>query len=42
MDFDRESEMTILDEFIPVIENSFINQEVTKEELPTFEASKDT
>ena len=40
MGFDKESEMTILDEFIPVIENTFVNQTMSKEELPTFECSK--
>ena len=41
MGFDRESEMTILDEFIPVIENTFIDQPMSTEELPTFAESKD-
>ena len=40
MGFDKESEMTILDEFIPVIENTFVDQPMSKEELPTFECSK--
>ena len=41
MGFDKESEMTILDEFIPVIENTFIDQPMSTEELPTFAESKD-
>ena len=41
MGFDKESEMTILDEFIPVIENTFIDQPMSKEALPTFDESKD-
>ena len=40
MGFDKESEMTILDEFIPVIENTFVDQPMSKEELPTFDESK--
>lgn len=40
MGFDKESEMTILDEFIPVIENTFIDRPMSNEPLPTFEGSK--